>query len=161
LYINDTPQTHGVHLALFADDTCLYASEHKDGYVLRKLQRGLNSMVTWCERWNIEINEEKTREMYFSHQNRPHNFLLTLNGRDIPFVNSVKYIRVIFDNKIMWRLHIETMKAKAFRTFIRIYPLFKSERLNTNIKLTFHKALIRSAMTYACPAWEFAKKPIC
>jgi hypothetical protein len=34
--------------------------------------------------------------------------------------------------------------------------LFKSERLNANIKLTLHKALIRSVMTYACPAWEFA-----
>jgi hypothetical protein len=34
--------------------------------------------------------------------------------------------------------------------------LFKSERLNANIKLTLHKALIRSVMTCACPAWEFA-----
>jgi hypothetical protein len=48
------------------------------------------------------------------------------------------------------------IEAKAFRTFIRIYSLFKSERLSTNIKLTLHKALIKSIMTYACPAWEFA-----
>jgi hypothetical protein len=55
-----------------------------------------------------------------------------------------------------WRLHIEMIEAKAFRTFIRIYSLFKSERLNANIKFTLHKALIRSVMTYACLAWEFA-----
>jgi hypothetical protein len=30
------------------------------------------------------------------------------------------------------------------------------ERLSANIKLTLQKALIRSVMTYACPAWEFA-----
>jgi hypothetical protein len=48
------------------------------------------------------------------------------------------------------------IEAKAFRTFIRIYSLFKSERLSANIKLTLHKALIRSVMTYACHAWEFA-----
>jgi hypothetical protein len=47
------------------------------------------------------------------------------------------------------------IEAKAFRTFIRIYSLFKSERFSANIKFTFHKALIRSVMTYACPAWEF------
>jgi hypothetical protein len=35
LYINDTPKTVGVNLALFADDTCLYATERKEGYVLR------------------------------------------------------------------------------------------------------------------------------
>jgi hypothetical protein len=68
----------------------------------------------------------------------------------------VKYIGVMFDKRIIWRLHIEMIEAKAFRTFIRIYSLFKSGRLNANIKLTLHKALIRSVMTYACPAWELA-----
>jgi hypothetical protein len=55
-----------------------------------------------------------------------------------------------------WRLHIETIEAKAFQTFIRLHSLFKSERLSTNIKLTLQKALIRSVMAHACPAWEFA-----
>jgi hypothetical protein len=55
-----------------------------------------------------------------------------------------------------WRLHIQMIEAKALITFIRIYSLFKSERLSADIKLTLHKALIRSVMTYACPAWEFA-----
>jgi hypothetical protein len=61
----------------------------------------------------------------------------------------VKYLGVIFDKRMTWRLHIEMIEAKAFRTFIRIYSLFKSERLSANIKLTLHKALIRSVMTYA------------
>jgi hypothetical protein len=34
--------------------------------------------------------------------------------------------------------------------------LFKSQRLNANIKLTLYKALIRSVMIYACSAWELA-----
>jgi hypothetical protein len=46
------------------------------------------------------------------------------------------------------------IEAKAFRTFIRNYFLFKNERLNNNIKLSLHKALIRSVTSYACPAWE-------
>jgi hypothetical protein len=44
-------------------------------------------------------------------------------------------------------------EAEAFVKFIRIYTIFKSECL---IKLTFHKALIRLVMTYACPACELA-----
>jgi hypothetical protein len=77
-----------------------------------------------------------------------------LNGQKIPFVNHVKYLGVIFDKRITWRLHIEMIKVKAFRTFIRTYSLFRSERLSANVKLTLHKALIISVMTYACPAWE-------
>jgi hypothetical protein len=81
---------------------------------------------------------------------------LTLNGRNIPFVNLVKYLGVIFDKWITWRLHLERIEAKALRTFIRIYSLLQSERLSAKIKLTLHKALIRTVITYACPAWELA-----
>jgi hypothetical protein len=156
LYINDTLQTPGMNLALFADDTCLYATDRKEVYVLRKIQRGLDSMAAWCKHWNIKINEDKTRVIYFTRRNRPPDSLLTLNGRNIPFVNSVKYLSVLFDKSMTWRLHIQMIETKAFRTFIRIYSLFKSERLSANIKLTHHKVLIRSVMTYACPAREFA-----
>jgi hypothetical protein len=50
MYINDAPQTHSVYLALFSDDTCLYATDRKESFIVRKLQRGLSSMETWCER---------------------------------------------------------------------------------------------------------------
>jgi hypothetical protein len=128
----------------------------KEGYVLRKIQRGLNSMAAWCKRWNIKINEDKIRAIYFTHRKRPPDYLLKLNGRHIPFVNSVKYLGVFFDKRMALRLHLQTIAAKAFRTFIRLYSLFKSERWSANIKLTLHKALSRSVITYACPAWEFA-----
>jgi hypothetical protein len=41
LYINDTPQNLGVYLAIFADDTCIYTTDRKEGFVLRKFQRGI------------------------------------------------------------------------------------------------------------------------
>jgi hypothetical protein len=66
---------------------------------------------------------------------------LALNGRNILFVNHVKYLGVIFYKRITWRLGLEMIEAKAFRTRTRIYFLF-------NIKLTLHK----SVMSYACPA---------
>jgi hypothetical protein len=48
-----------------------------------------------------------------------------LNGRDIPFENNVKYLGVIFGKKITWKLHIETIEAKAFRTIILSWPFTK------------------------------------
>jgi hypothetical protein len=38
LYINDMPQAPGVYLGLFADDTCIFVTDHKESCVLRKLQ---------------------------------------------------------------------------------------------------------------------------
>jgi hypothetical protein len=50
----------------------------------------------------------------------------------------------------------EMVEAQAFRTFIVIYSLFKSVRLSAVIKLNLHKTLMRSVMTYACPACGLA-----
>jgi hypothetical protein len=101
------------------------------------------------------MNEDKTQAIYFSHRIRPPEYL-TLHGLNIPCINNVKYLGVIFDKKITCRSHIEMIEAKAFRAFITTYTLFKSKILSTNIKLTLHKALIRSVINYACPIWEFA-----
>jgi hypothetical protein len=73
MYINEASQTHGVYLALFADDACLYATDRKEGFVI-------SSMETWCESWNIKINKDKTQGIYFSRSRRPPESHLTLNG---------------------------------------------------------------------------------
>jgi hypothetical protein len=160
LYINDAPQTPGVHLALFAGHNCrpIYTTEREQDYVLRNLKRGLTSMETCCECWKIKINEDKTQAIYFSRTCRPVEASLILNWRNIPFVNNVKYLGVNFDRMITWRLglYLEMIDAKIFKTFLGIYSLFKSKRLSAKIKLTVRKAFIRSVITYACLARVFA-----
>jgi hypothetical protein len=59
------PQTPGVYLALSPYDTCLYAADRKVGFVVRKLQRGLSSMETWCEGWNIKLMKIRLRGFTF------------------------------------------------------------------------------------------------
>jgi hypothetical protein len=122
----------------------------KGGFVSRKFQHGLSSMETWCKRWNIKIILDKTQGIYFSCSCLPAESHLTLNGRNIPFVNSLEYLGVVFDKKFTWRLHIVMIENMAFRTFIRIYSLFNSERLSTNFKFTLHRTLIRTIMTFVC-----------
>jgi hypothetical protein len=67
----------------------------------------------------------------------------------------VKYVSVILYERITWRVHVKITEAKGHRTFIRGYSQFKNENLSADIKVTVHKALIRTVMTCACPAWEF------
>jgi hypothetical protein len=129
-----------------------FATHRKEAYVLT--QRGLSAIETWCKRWNIKINEDKTQIIYFSHRLGPPDVHLTLNGQNNSFASRVKYPSIIFHKRITWRLLTEITEAKAFITFIRIYSQCKSQRLIANIKLTLHKPLIRSVMTYACPAWK-------
>jgi hypothetical protein len=103
MHKNNAPQTPGVYVAFFADDNCLYATDLKEGFVVRNLQWGVNSVETWCELGNIKINKDKTQGIYFSRSLRWPESHLKLNVKDIP-IDSVKYFGVFFDKKITWRL---------------------------------------------------------
>jgi hypothetical protein len=134
---------------------CLNATECKEGYVLRKVQRGLIPCRPGVIAGILRSMRIRTRWSAFLTKRAP-DYLLTLNGRDIPFVINIKYLGVTFAKRMTWILHIEKIEAKAFRRFIKLYFLLKSERLIANIKLTLHKALMRSVMNYDSPAWDFA-----
>jgi hypothetical protein len=103
----------------------MYAIDYKEGYVLRELQRGLSAIETWCEHWKIKINEDKSQAIYFSLRLRPPEAHLIPNGQNIRFVNHVKHLAVIFSKKITWRLYLEMLEAKVFRTFLIIYSIEK------------------------------------
>jgi hypothetical protein len=47
-------------------------------------RRRLSAIETWCERWNIKINEDKIQAIHVSHRLRPPEAQLTLNGWNIP-----------------------------------------------------------------------------
>jgi hypothetical protein len=57
-------QTSCVYLGPFADDTCTYTTDRKEGYVF-------SAIGTWCESWNIKVNHDKTQAIYFSHRLKP------------------------------------------------------------------------------------------
>jgi hypothetical protein len=64
----------------------------------------------------------RLRPSTFYTYSDPSEAHLTLNGWNIPFVNHVKYLGVIFNKRITWRLHIEITEAKAFGTFFCDLP---------------------------------------
>lgn len=65
-------------------------------------------MNLWCELRNIKISEGKTPATYFSRRLTVPDDVLQLKGRDIPFVNNVTYLGVIFDRRMTWRHHIKS-----------------------------------------------------
>jgi hypothetical protein len=87
--------------ALFAVDTYIYVTEKHERRVFCKLQRGLTAVKSWCERWNIKIDEGKTQAIYFPRRLRVPDDVLQLNGRNIPFANNVTYLGVTLD-RMSW-----------------------------------------------------------
>jgi hypothetical protein len=84
----------GVHLALPMPHEHIQEFSKRDVFQKTAARSLLES---WCERGNIKINEGKYWAIHFP---RSYTGDLTLNGRNAPFINQVKLLGVIFEDKI-------------------------------------------------------------
>jgi hypothetical protein len=103
-------------------------------------------MESWHELWNIRVSENKTHGHLLLSWTDQQSVLLHQEARTL-VAHQARCVGTIFDRKITQRIHIEAVKAKDFRTFVRVYSLLKSEQWNTNSKLTLHNALSKCMMT--------------
>jgi hypothetical protein len=106
-------------------------------------------------RWNTKTNKGKSQAIYLFRRLRVPDDVLQLNGRNIPFVNTVRYLDVIFDRRTSRILHIERTAAKALAMHIRTYSLVKSERVSISKNSALYRALVRSITIYACLTWDY------
>jgi hypothetical protein len=85
LYSRYVPQEPGVfHPSLQTTPVCRRQIVRR--VFFSESYSAVSAQWTWCERWNIKINEEKTQAIYFSHRRGPPEFHLTLIAWNIPFV---------------------------------------------------------------------------
>ncbi|KAJ4429181.1 hypothetical protein ANN_26184 [Periplaneta americana] len=64
---------------------------------------------------------------------------------------------IIMDSHLTFRDHIHSLLRKANGLIVRHYPILAAFTPdNLGVGLTMYKALIRSVITYAAPAWGFA-----
>ena len=126
IYINDIGNriAHST-VRLYADDAVVYTSAESINETHIKLQSDLANIDVWCRRNQLTVNTSKTKCMLFGSK----RFLdvrmlpkITLSGNIIQFVENFKYLGVILDNKLNFRLHAQNIYKLASH---KIYVLLK------------------------------------
>lgn len=158
LYTNDIPTLEGhleegvedVVLALYADDSAYFASSRKIELACRKMQRLLDLLPPWLDKWRTAVNVGKTTALLTTRSRRPTP--LQLRGRDIEWQSTVKYLGCNIDCSLRMVPMVQHCinRAKAARAMLR--PVLSSS-LPLRAKLRVYKAYVRSRLTYAAPAW--------
>jgi hypothetical protein len=74
------PAATETHLAPFAYNACIYPPKKYERRVVCKLQRGLAAVKSWCEHWNMKINERNIQAIIFSRILTVPEFILQLQG---------------------------------------------------------------------------------
>lgn len=143
--------------ACFADDTAVYSSSNQSNAICRRLQGSLSRVENFFTKWKIKANAAKTQAILFPfdrRRRRTPTVQLSLNGTPVEFANTVKYLGVTLDSKLLFKQHIDESKTKATRCLAALYPIIgRKSCLSTGNKLMLFKTVIRPVFTYASPVW--------
>ena len=73
IYVNDYPQgiKELASLSQFADDTALWTSAYTRTHSITKLQKALNLLESWCRKWRVKLNGDKSNLVIITRTREP------------------------------------------------------------------------------------------
>ena len=154
LYINDFSMCTGMlDFHLFADDSNIFSSNKS----LQALELLINDKLKIISNWlccnRLSFNIDKTNFVVFHPRQKKSNYCinLSINGKCIKEVNTVRYLGFYLDANLNWKSHIHHVAGKVKRS---IGTLFKIRKFVTpKILLQLYYSLIYPYLTYGLILW--------
>lgn len=152
MFVNDLPNVIGCRKLLFADDLKLYTciSSTDDCF---NLQHDLVNIWNWCAQNNLSLNIAKCKIISFTRTLKPFIFHYNLNGSIIDRTTTIKDLGVLFDAKLTFREHINSVCSAARSTLGFIIRNCNAFTNITALK-SLYFSLIRSRLEYGAIVWD-------
>ena len=114
IFVNDITEGIESDIHLFADDTSLLEIIDNYNDSIAKMNRDLERLSTWADRWLVTFNAAKTVYLKVSRKiNATPKPALKLKGENIKEVASHKHLGLTFNDSHTWTNHIENLVTKA------------------------------------------------
>lgn len=154
IYINDLPNSIISALPfIFADDTALLFIEDTSKSLQKRMNIDLKLLLKWLKANKISLNVAKTEVVLFKHQKKKinFNFKIKLNGKRLMFQDNAKYLGVIIDCNLQWKIHQDKVAndlrmVNGALSRLRYY-------LPRNLLKTIYYALFHSKLLYGIQTW--------
>uniref|UniRef100_A0A8C6LAW8 Reverse transcriptase domain-containing protein n=1 Tax=Nothobranchius furzeri TaxID=105023 RepID=A0A8C6LAW8_NOTFU len=134
----------------FADDTTLVGLIHNNDDAAYRDE--VCHLSEWCDDHNLSLNIKKTKMVIDFRRSRNAPSPLCIKGAEVERVPSFKFLGIYISEDLSWTINTTALVKKAQQRlyFLRV---LKWNRLQTNLLVSFYRAVIESVMTYAIPVW--------
>ena len=155
IYINDLPEVIHSLCQLYADDTKVYSKVDNEE-MKEKLQRDLDNLVMWANKWQLRFNEDKCHILHMGHSN--HNYSYYMNKSDssekVELADSEyeKDLGVLVDCELSFSKHIQTQVNKANRLVGLIRRSFT--HLDKECMKLLFTSIVRPHLEFTNFAWS-------
>ena len=139
---------------LYADDTILFAETPKD------LQRGLDQMKIYCDRWKLKLNARKCKIMIFSRGKVRVHPQFVIGEEIIEVVSDFLYLgmRLNYNNRM--KVAQKDMYDRASRAMFSLLKKCKKKNLPVDVTIDMFNKMIVPILTYGCEVWGFTNADI-
>ena len=142
---------NGLNLSilLYADDIVLMAPDEKS------LQKMLNFIEKWCNKWRMAINADKTQVVHFRRQSKIRSdYLFTLGINNLSTVSYYKYLGVIFDENLSFESNASLLADSASRALGGIRTKLKRiKECGYKTFNTLFNSMVLSIADYSAGIW--------
>jgi len=149
IYINDLDTDIISKLTKFADDTklCYKADCTQDCLIL---QRDLDRLVDWSDKWQMNFNIEKCTVMHIGSHNRSSAYMMA--GQQMTEVDQQRDLGISISKDLKWKNQVEASCKKGNRVLGYISRNFHYK--SRDIMLPLYTSLVRPQMEYAVQFWS-------
>ena len=161
LYINDITEcvSSGTKMRLFADDCIIYRTI-KSIHDQIILQRGLDRLKQWADKWGMRFNPSKCQVMRISRSKTPHEKYYLLCNQILEQVSKAKYLGVLISDDLKWSPHVDYISGKASKVLGLLQR--NLHHCPQEIREIAYLSMVRSILEYACAVWDpYLKKDTC
>ena len=117
-----------------------------------KVNSDLSSAAEWLAENKLSLNVKKTKFMCFdTSRSTSSNFDISISNEKLEQVKSQKFLGVIFDDKLMWKDHINMIISRlnsCLGASRRARPY-----LNKASLMTIYHSLMQSHVNYCLTTW--------
>ena len=157
--IDDLPEAINIHHGLYADDCAIWNDGLCISDLLVSVQSSLDGISAWCKKWGFQLSNSKSVAMLFTRKRKIGTLSLNIDGNPVTFASTFKYLGVIFDTKLSYRSHVDSVVTKCSKR-MNLLKLLTRTYWGADKKslLKIYRSLIRPVIDYGMPAYFMTAK---
>ncbi len=136
-------------LLMYADDTVLLA-ESAEG-----LQKALDTLETYCTKWHLTVNTEKTKILIFTRKKKQIDTIFHLNGRPLEKVDCYNYLGIIFSKNGKFYKARKRLYDQANKAMFAVLQKGKALNLPLDLQLKLFDETVEPILLYGSEVWGF------
>lgn len=140
-----------IHLSIYADDICLWSSAVTRLQVRARIQRAATLTCSYLRKQGLTMSIEKCALIAFTR--KPMSpYPVSLNGQDITYQKSHRFLGVIIDRNLSWSPHCIYLKRRLI-SIIHIMKFLCGKTWGTSVRsmLQLYRTLFLGFLRYSLP----------